>query len=311
MDLGGMASVTVSPENIGVLLDSDELRALDIAAVNSPSNVTVAGPKAAIDALKSHCDDQGIPITILPISRAFHSRYTSIVRERFFSYGKGYCSHSSTEAPTFVSSVTGSSLNTGEVVDIDYWWRNISTRVEFLSATQSIIPLADVIVEVGSHAVLNSFLTEIATELVVIPTLKRSRNSLVSDVEELLRALSRLYLSGVDVNWKSVQPPHLIAPDVALPPPLWNHTGPLRQGKFFDFFERGSLDEGRASSSSRVQHGVLTASDFGYIKDHVVNGLIVVPGAVYLSLALEIPTPQRIETLRGTVCCNDSVLLTI
>ena len=66
---GDMLSVRLSEAEVQPLIDDG----VALAAINSPTNVVLAGPHEALDAVMRQLDARGVPHQRLHTSHAFHS----------------------------------------------------------------------------------------------------------------------------------------------------------------------------------------------------------------------------------------------
>ncbi|NKE16315.1 type I polyketide synthase [Neoroseomonas oryzicola] len=171
---GRMAAIGCGPEAAAPLLDVAG-PGVEIAAVNGPSSITVAGPAEAVARLCAAAEAARVSAIPLDLDYAFHAAAMDPVRN-------GLLADLATLAPRrgaipMVSSVTG------EVLDADdaraaYWWRNLREPVRFRDATRAAAEAgARLFLEIGPHPVLQSYLRESlredSAEAAILPTLTR------------------------------------------------------------------------------------------------------------------------------------------
>ena len=125
-----MAAIGVSEDEARALL-APYRGAIHIAAVNAPTQVTLAGEAAAVEELAATLTERGRFARVLPLPYAFHSPAMDVVRDDFLSV----VSHVGARAATtpYLSTVTGGELP-GEALGPDYWWRNLRQPVQFAAA---------------------------------------------------------------------------------------------------------------------------------------------------------------------------------
>lgn len=83
---GAMAAVmSMDPVRIQQILREAQLDSIDIANINSPSQIVISGPGDAIAQAQKHFRDAGAAFTPLRVSAAFHSRYMRAAAEEFAS----------------------------------------------------------------------------------------------------------------------------------------------------------------------------------------------------------------------------------
>ena len=280
---GAMAALGLSPSEVAPHLAAlrDQGHALDLAAVNGPSAITLAGPHAAVEALGARLE-AGTFFRRLEVSVPFHCALMDPC-EAPFREALGEVERGATRLP-FVSTVTGAPL-AGEELDADYWWRNIRAPVRFFPAVEALLAQGHTrFLEVGPHPVLRRGLREglrgRGTPGHVIPTLVRGE----PELEALALALGRLFLANVPCRPLRSE---LRASILDLPPypfqrrRYWLETPQAallrRRGvahPTLGWPERSAVSPRRFSASLRVD-----PVEERYLDDHKVQGLIVLPGA--------------------------------
>jgi trans-AT polyketide synthase/acyltransferase/oxidoreductase domain-containing protein len=87
---GAMAAVVRrSEDDVRSTLASARLDDLDVANINSPQQIVLAGPRASIEAAKPHFEAGGARYVVLNVSGAFHSRYMADAAARFATFLEG------------------------------------------------------------------------------------------------------------------------------------------------------------------------------------------------------------------------------
>ena len=82
----GMAAVLGGDyESVKAILDSN-FPELDIANINTHSQIVISGPLNLLDTAADFIEDEGLGYIPLKVSGAFHSRYMTPVKERFKNY---------------------------------------------------------------------------------------------------------------------------------------------------------------------------------------------------------------------------------
>lgn len=171
---GRMAAIGCAPEAAAALLDACG-PGLEIAAINGPSAITVAGPAAAIARLCTAAEAARLSAVPLDLDYAFHAEAMEPLRE-------GLLADLAALAPRpgdipLVSSVTGAVLP-GEAAGAAYWWRNLREPVRFRDAAREAGRLgARLFLEIGPSPVLQSYLRESlredGAEPAIVPSLTR------------------------------------------------------------------------------------------------------------------------------------------
>jgi acyl transferase domain-containing protein len=176
---------------------------LDIAAINSASRCVVGGPVAAIDNFVNQLKRENIGCTPLSLPHAYHSRYAAdVVRE----FGKLTPTISYVKSEIkFLSSVTGDFVNTP--LTGEYWLEHLNKPVQFSKAIKALFNhLPFICLEIGPGKALTSLIKqhEPSIESVVLSTL--NSHQAASKVENLLTVVGQLWLAGVAIDWKGLQP---------------------------------------------------------------------------------------------------------
>ncbi|MFE5393176.1 type I polyketide synthase [Streptomyces sp. NPDC056568] len=176
--------------------------ALNIAAVNGVSSVSVAGDEAPLDAFLAELEAEGVRCRKLRIKGAAHSAVVEPLREEALAVLAPVRPRAS-RIP-FYSTVTGGLLDT-TALDAEYWYRNMRQTVQFAPATRAL--LADgfgVFVECSPHPALAGAVQETAEDAgasdpVLLASLRREEGGL----ERFSVSLAEAFVRGVSPSWAS------------------------------------------------------------------------------------------------------------
>ncbi|MDX2158842.1 MAG: SDR family NAD(P)-dependent oxidoreductase [Hyphomicrobiaceae bacterium] len=156
---GRMAVLHVGEGDARSFIERLSVPGLEIAAVNSPSSVTLVAPGDHLAAALSAAERAGLAGQMLDIAYPFHSSLMDgarlPLREALATLAPkpGHC--------RLVSTVTGREI-AGERLDADYWWRNVREPVLFADAVSRASDLgARVVLEIGPRPILRSYLEQI------------------------------------------------------------------------------------------------------------------------------------------------------
>ncbi|WP_374227594.1 SDR family NAD(P)-dependent oxidoreductase, partial [Streptomyces sp. AC627_RSS907] len=192
---GAMLAVMASEAEVAA-----EFPDVDIAVVNGPGSVVVAGCEADIDRVAG----RGWKTSRLRTSHAFHSRLVEPMLAEFRAVVRGL-SFSEPSVPA-VSTVSGRVVEPGQWSDAEYWVEQVRRPVRFADAVSALDGVTR-FVELGPDAVLSALVQQ--SETVAVPLLRRDRD----EVTTMLTALATLHVSGVSVDWSplftGVQPAEL------------------------------------------------------------------------------------------------------
>ena len=283
---GGMGALGMSAAAAqGVL---EEYPELEIAAINAPKLVTIAGPRAVLREFVEHMGVHKPEVFCeqLRVDYAFHSRQMDPFVDELRS-NLATLDPSAPQIPMF-STVTGELVGQGEL-DADYWARNMRRPVLFAGAIEAAIAAEfDTFLELGPHPVLSGMLratfAKPGRDCVAIGTLKREE----PDEKTLAVAFSRLHVRGVRVDWSAKAPRK--GTFVELPGYPWQKQAFWRESEEsrsarLDGPVHPLLGRPLQSAKHLWQANVGHATP-RYLSDHRIGGGIVFPAAGYVELML-------------------------
>lgn len=286
---GGIATVGLSRSEMLGRLSEWGLSHVEIAAVNGPAMVNIAGDQAEVaEAVKRIQDVYGADFFVrqLRLDFAPHTFHMDSIRQEFLT-NVGLLNPKSGHVP-MVSTVTGSPL-LGQMADASYWWRNIRDTVQFDSALRETQELGgNIYLEIGPHANLSAMISagmaESGVSGLVLTSLKRG----APHDETLQHGIAGLFAAGVEPNWKAFFGPSV--PRIELPGYPWE-----KKQYWVD------SEELRWTLNGPAQHTLLGIRSYGpvpswtkeltleehdYIKDHVIDGSVLFPGVGYIEMML-------------------------
>lgn len=206
---GAMMAVNLPAGDIAAWLarlDSEHDGAVHTACVNSPNNVTLSGPSAAIDALAVLLKAAGVLATKVNTGVAYHSPAMRAIAAEYLERMGTLAPRAEADAApaTMVSSVTGQAVARKLLSSPQYWVDNLVSPVRFADAvrlsvsTSLSLPLplgvdavADV-VEIGPHAALRRAVRESAPGLRYHAALLRNQ----APLQTLLELVGELFCHG-------------------------------------------------------------------------------------------------------------------
>ncbi len=290
---GGMVAVQATEAEIAESLVGFEGR-LSIAAVNGPSAVVVSGALEAVEEWLPVWQESGRKTSRLKVSHAFHSPLMEPMLDEFRAVAEGLTFHRPRLA--VVSNVTGG-LVSEELTDPGYWVSHVREAVRFADGIRT---LADEgvtrFVEVGPDAVLTALaqqtLDSDADGGAVFAPVLRARTP---EVEAFAGFLGQVHGAGVPVDWAAFYAGSG-ARRVELP------TYAFQRERYWLAQSSGAGDA-VAAGLGRMDHpvlsavvavgdrdewvftGVLSQDAAPWVRDHVVYGLVIVPGTALVELA--------------------------
>jgi non-ribosomal peptide synthase protein (TIGR01720 family) len=193
---GSMLSVSLSAKEIQPILGSE----LSLAASNAPSLCVVSGATDAIALLQNRLIEQGVDCRRLHTSHAFHSQMMEPILEPFVRHLREV-NLKPPQIP-FVSNVTGTWITAEQATDADYWAKHLRQPVLFNEGITELLQQPErMLLEVGPGRTLTTLAKRQLISPAVVLTSLRHPQEQISDVAFLLNTLSRLWLSGLQINW--------------------------------------------------------------------------------------------------------------
>lgn len=278
---GRMLAVGLSEAELEPALIGD----LDVAAINSPGSVTLAGDAGHVEQVAAALSAKGIFNKILSVQIAYHSRHMDGLEAEFLDSLAGLAPR--TPAVPLFSSVSGEQMQ-GAGQDAQYWWRNLRQRVDFSAATGAMINSGHrLFLEIGPHPVLASSIAECLQTAgqagACLPSLRRDGDGL----SQFSRSLAALYVQGVDFDWQQSYPAGNLIPLLSYPwdrEDLWIETE-LSKADRLGNFEHPFLGR-RVNEATPGWEGDLSRMAHPWLDDHRVQGEAIFPLAGFIELAL-------------------------
>ncbi|SCL21754.1 rifamycin polyketide synthase modules 7 and 8 [Micromonospora nigra] len=288
---GGMASVALSEDDATARLRPWADR-VEVAAVNGPSSVVVAGDAQALDEALEVLSGQDVRVRRVAVDYASHTRHVADIRDVLADALAGITA----QAPVvpFHSTVTGTWIRDAGVLDGDYWYGNLRNQVRFGPVVADLVEQGHrVFVEVSAHPVLVQPISEIVddADVVVTGTLRRGDGG----PRRLLTSLAEVFVRGVPVDWNGVLPP--VAGHVDLPTYAFDHqhfwlqteesaTDPASLGQSATSHPLLGAMVHLPGSDGRVFTSRLSLRTSPWLADHAVDGVVVLPGSALVELAV-------------------------
>jgi acyl transferase domain-containing protein/NADPH:quinone reductase-like Zn-dependent oxidoreductase/NAD(P)-dependent dehydrogenase (short-subunit alcohol dehydrogenase family)/acyl carrier protein len=159
--VGRMAALAATPE-VAAAMIAEVDPALEIAAINGPAAVTLAGPAEALGRLGELAAARRLNFVALDLDYAFHSAAMDPLRDGLLADLAGL--PASPSRLPFLSTVTGEVLG-GALGDgaahAAYWWRNLRAPVRFEAALRAALAQgARLFLEIGPTPILQSYIRE-------------------------------------------------------------------------------------------------------------------------------------------------------
>ena len=260
---------------------------LEVAAINSSSTVTVAGPNAALARLEEAARRNQWRFTRLALDYAFHSAVLDPIHDDLIAELGDVRGVKSGDR--FVSTVTGAPLD-GRKLDAEYWWRNIRDPVQFKPAIDRMV--ADgvrIFVEIGPNPALLSHIRDGLKTADVTGRVFGSLTHAGADHDPFPAIAAEAHVAGHSIAHAPIFDG---ATDFqALPAYPWQKERhwftPTEDGIFIDAPRRDHPLLGfQRNPPNPVWSNFLTTEKLPWLLDHVIESMPVVPGAGLVEMAL-------------------------
>ncbi|MDD4617035.1 MAG: type I polyketide synthase, partial [Alphaproteobacteria bacterium] len=284
---GKMAAVGMSEQNIRKAIKEGKYETIEVAGINSPGNVTLAGSFEELDDFREGMEAKGVFFRILDLDYAFHSRSMDPIREDLMQrLGSLVAENSNID---FVSTVTGKVLK-GKDLGAAYWWENVRQPVRFGKAIETLIARGcRRFVEIGPNAILQRYMTECLTAAqavgLVLPSLRKKEDG----ADRLNETILRLKLCEPTPDFKAWFP--VKGNFVSLPNYPWQREKFWipRTNEFVPVIESHRVHPllgWRLKDCEAAWENTLDTVEDSWLADHHVAGASVFPGAGYVEVAL-------------------------
>lgn len=283
---GDMATVLGSFESVKAL--AEEVPGIEIAAVNSPRAVTIAGSGEALARFNKLALARGVPMVDLDLDYPFHTALMAPVEAPLCADLRDLVAHDA-DLP-FVSTVTGACLP-GSRLNGRYWWRNVREPVRFMEAVRGAAELgARYFVEIGPRPILLKH---------VVDSLQGEVNGFAAlavfdradgDTDPFERVRAKAIVAGAKIETAKVFAPDP-GPGVSLPHYPWQQT-PFRFKPTVEAIggelQRHPFAGGRISDDGLIWRSQIDPLLYPKLSDHKLGEQIIFPGTGFLEIALSV-----------------------
>jgi acyl transferase domain-containing protein/short-subunit dehydrogenase/acyl carrier protein len=269
---------------------------LSVAAVNGVESVVVSGEVGAAEEFVADCEARKVWARRIDVDYASHSVAVEAIEESLVAQLSGIAPKSC--AVQFFSTVSGELIDTG-ALDARYWYRNVRQRVQFDRGVRCAYEHGyRMFVECSPHPVLIAAMEDVLADCagtseaaVAVPTLGRDQCGL----DRFYMSAGELFTAGGSVDWSAL----LAGSGRQVPLPTYAFQ---RQRYWLPASSRagdsGSLGVRSAEhallaavvdqpdSGGVVLTGRLSVHTHPWLADHAVSGMVVLPGAGFVELAL-------------------------
>ena len=295
---GKMLAVSMSQEQCTNLLK--EMKGeVSIAAINSPTAVTLAGDALALQAIQEHLEQRGEAGRFLQVEVPYHSPFMEPLKPEV----RSVLARLQPKVPTIplYSTVTGDAV-TGVLYDAEYWCDNIREPVFFAEGIASLLRDGHrMFLEVGPHPVLSTSIKECCrhhnVEAQTVASLRRQK----PERRTFQLALAQLYVAGCAIDWRRQYSDDVRYVKLPTYPwqreVYWSEDAESRADRIGESLH--PLLERRVANPRPMWEATVNGQSIPYLNDHQVDGLVVMPGAAYVEAGL-----AASQQVRGDARCT-------
>ncbi|MFJ1805558.1 MULTISPECIES: SDR family NAD(P)-dependent oxidoreductase [unclassified Streptomyces] len=300
-DGGAMAAVEADAEEVSGLLadvadEADGAGRVGVAAVNGPRAIVLSGDREAVAAIVERLGERGRRTSWLRVSHAFHSPLMDPMLAEFERLAEKLTYHP--PRVPLVSTLTGRTATPEELCSPGHWVRHARGTVLFEDAVRHLGEAgADVFVEVGPLGALSPMAADCLTgEGLFVAAQRKSRPQTAT----ALHTVAALHVHGVAVDWRALFAGRG-ARGVDLPTYAFQRRRYWPRRAVAQRLPRPGAHPGgvfgahpvlgpvvRLGDSDRhLLAGRLSLAALPWLVEHEVFGATVVPGSLFLELAVQ------------------------
>ncbi len=290
---GAMVSALAEVSTVASLI-KEVTDQVSIAAVNGPTSVVYSGPRDQVEVVTIQLNEQGIKTKPLVVSHGFHSA----LMEPMLAAFKRVADQIMYRPPQIpiISNVTGQLAKT-DISTADYWVNHVRQPVLFSDGIEALYQWGCYIfIEVGPKPQLLGMGRQCLPDNygLWLPSLRHQSDAW----EQLLLSLGQLYVQGLTIDWLGFDRDYAFPRLTDLP------TYPFQRQRYWITIESAlprpqltspahhpllgqPLALGGQLQSRYFEAHIMAAGTTAYLYDHQLFGEIIMPGAGYISMALE------------------------
>ncbi|MGW5065418.1 non-ribosomal peptide synthetase/type I polyketide synthase [Streptomyces cyaneofuscatus] len=259
---------------------------VSIAAVNSPTSLTLAGEKEALGLLAEELRAEQQFAKFLTVQVPYHSVGMERIKDELLT-ALAPLEPRPAHLPLYLTGSEG--IAQGRELDAAYWWLNVRDRVRFRAAVDRLAGDGhQVFLEIGPHPVLGHAIRECleaagATGL-TLPSIRRQED----ESERFALSLASLHNLGADIDWDVLQP---AGRPVTLPPHPFRRDRHWTEPPAVAQVRLGQVDHPllgrRTDRTEPAWQARLDTESLPYLADHRIQDTVVFPAAGYIEMATQ------------------------
>lgn len=309
LEIPGAMLVLFAPQTtVATLLKTLPVSA-EIAVINGPANVVVAGTELDLATVAELAQTQGIAAEPLATTHGFHSALLEPILDEL-DQRASQCVLRDPIIP-LISTLTGERLSKGDHT-AGHWREHSRKPVQFAKGIAALIDAGcKDFIEVGPHPVLSQLgraCADGAPELAWIASLRRGEDA----VTQVRRAVGELYLRGTVPNWSALLNDEHTLRRIHIPVmPLYGERHWLDpiQKSFVDNTAPGLLGQALPSAALEAQfQAIFSTSQLPFVADHAIAAGAIFPATAYLDMAFTAMREISTELERSIVLRTVKIL---
>ncbi|MXG26694.1 non-ribosomal peptide synthetase/type I polyketide synthase [Streptomyces sp. YIM 132580] len=259
---------------------------VSVAAVNSPTSVTLAGETEALGLLADELRAEQLFAKFLTVQVPYHSVGMERIKDELLAE-LAPLEPRPAQLPLYLTGTEG--VARGPELDAAYWWKNVRDRVRFRAAVDRLAGDGhQVFLEIGPHPVLGHAIRECleatgATGL-TLPSIRRQED----ESERFALSLASLHNLGADIDWDLLQPS---GRPVTLPPHPFRRDRHWTEPPAVAQIRLGHVDHPllgrRTDGAEPAWRARLDTESLPYLADHRIQDTVVFPAAGYIEMATQ------------------------
>jgi acyl transferase domain-containing protein len=306
---GSMLAVFASEADVAAAIA--DAQAVSIAALNGTHTV-VSGPADDVKTIEKAFAAKSVRVKALTTSHAFHSQLMEPALDEFRTFADSI-TFSPATIP-LVCNVTGQILPADRVLDSDYWADHIRQAVRFADGVNAAQEAkCEVLLELGPQAVLTRMAAAVWTGKpgTLIGSLQRDAD----DDASMLKTLGQLYVRGITPDFETLHAATSENKDdvqTTAPRRVLLPTYPFQRRRFWGPDKPSSFHADYHTAHPLLGSEVALAGmddqkrfesfvepdSPAWLPDHEVMNNVVMPGAAWMEMAIQIAARKPLTQLR-------------
>lgn len=300
---GGMVSVQATVDEAAPLVA--DYSDIAFAAVNAPGLCVLSGGRDSLAEIVTKLAERGVRTKPLAVSHAFHS---PLMTEVFEDFAAAIATVRFREPDlTLISNITGAVATPELISTPEYWVRHIGSPVNFVAGMKAIAERGrHVFIEVGPSATLVGLGRKCVDAADHLWFSSMHPKDHTADV--IKRSVAEVYRAGTSVSWvdyyRGREGRRITLPTYAFDRRrYWLPIGKKRRSgggtdQHHPLLGTDVSTPEQSADGIREFRATINPDHPGYLRDHVVMGQVVVPGAAYVEALLAVQNVVFGETSR-------------